>query len=205
MALTPKDSVLFDLYTSLAERISAGGRAICDLVTAPPGAERQAISARVGELETEADDLLRRISLRIDEMFITPYDRGDLQELADYLDDSMDAMEEAADLAILHSVQDFPKETAELADAVRRLAELTATTMPRLRTLKDLGHYYRETDTIEDEGDRIHRRITAKLFSGEYDAMTVLRIQGVVDALEQSLDEMSHACRVVRTIAIKES
>ena len=85
------------------------------------------------------------------------------------------------------------------------MAELTAATMPRLRSLKDLQHYYDEVDKIEDQGDRIHRRLTALLFSGSYDAMNVLRIQGVIDQLEESLDEMSRVARVIRTIAIKES
>lgn len=204
MALTPKDSVLFDLYTSLAERIASGARITCDLVAAAPD-QRADLAAQVGTLESEADELLTTIVRRVDDMFVTPYDRGDLQDLANFLDDSMDALEAATDLAVLHAVGEFPAGTADLAAAVRRMAELTAATMPRLRTLKDLQHYYEETDKIEDEGDRIHRRLTALLFSGQYDAMNVLRIQGVIDQLEESLDEMSHVARVIRTIAIKES
>ena len=43
------------------------------------------------------------------------------------------------------------------------------------------------------------------LFSGNYDAMTILRINGVIDAFEESLDEMARVARVIRTIALKES
>ena len=53
--------------------------------------------------------------------------------------------------------------------------------------------------------DRIHRRIIALLYGGQFDAMTVLRIQGVVDLLEDSLDEMAKVARTIRTISIKES
>ncbi len=204
MALTPKDTVLFDLYTSLAERIAAGARLTCELVAAQPD-QRPELAANVSSLETEADELLTSIIRRVDDMFITPYDRGDLQDLANYLDDAMDALEAATDLAVLHAVGDFPAGTAELAEVVRRMAELTAVSMPRLRTLKDLKHYYDEADKIEDQGDRIHRRLTALLFSGTFDAMNVLRIQGVIDQLEESIDEMARVARVVRTIAIKES
>jgi uncharacterized protein Yka (UPF0111/DUF47 family) len=117
----------------------------------------------------------------------------------------MDQLEEATDLIILHDVQDFPQGTTELVDAVRRLAELTARSMPRLRNLKDLDHYYVEADKIEDEGDRLHRRVTSLLFSGNFDAMTILRINGVIDAFEESLDEMARVARTIRTIALKES
>jgi uncharacterized protein Yka (UPF0111/DUF47 family) len=71
--------------------------------------------------------------------------------------------------------------------------------------MKDMEFFYAEAQRIEDQGDRIHRRITAKLFSGEFDALTVLRLQGVVEQLEESLDQMARVARVVRSIASQES
>jgi predicted phosphate transport protein (TIGR00153 family) len=204
MSLTPKDAVLFDLYTSLAERIAAGARLTVEMISGPLDARKDA-AKRIGAIESEADELLGKIVRRIDDMFVTPYDRGDLQALANSLDDAMDNIEEATDLIILHDVKEFPQGLADQVDAVRRLAELTASSMVRLKSLKDLEHYFMEADKIEDEGDRIHRRITSMLFSGNFDAMTILRIDGVIDAFEESLDEMARVARIVRTIAIKES
>ncbi len=204
MSFTPKDSVLFDLFTSLAERIAVGARMSVEMINGV-AEDRKAQAKRIGEIESEADDLLGQIIRRIDDMFVTPYDRGDLQELANNLDDAMDEIEEATDLIVLHDVKDFPDGLIELVDAVRRLAELTASSMPRLKNLKELDHYYAEADRIETEGDRLHRRITTMLFSGNYDAMTILRINPVIDAFEESLDEMARVARIIRTIALKES
>ncbi len=114
-------------------------------------------------------------------------------------------MEAAADLAVLHNVGDFIEGSEEISDAVRRLAELTASSMPRLKTLKDLDFYYSEANRIEDDGDRMHRRMTAKMFDGNHKAMEVLRLQGVFENLEESLDCMADVARIVRTIALKES
>ncbi len=204
MSFTPKDSVLFDLFTSLAERIAVGARMSVEMINGV-SEDRKAQAKRIGEIESEADDLLGQIIRRIDDMFVTPYDRGDLQELANNLDDAMDEIEEATDLIVLHDVKDFPDGLIELVDAVRRLAELTASSMPRLKNLKELDHYYAEADRIETEGDRLHRRITTMLFSGNYDAMTILRINPVIDAFEESLDEMARVARIIRSIALKES
>ena len=204
MAFTPKDAVLFDLYTSLAERLASAARSAVELVNAPVDSRRE-LAKRIGNIESEADELLGKIVRRIDDMFVTPYDRGDLQDLANALDDATDSIEEATDIAVLHRVQDFPALAAELADAVRKCAELTASSMPRLKNLKDLEHYYVEVDRLEDEGDRIHRRITAQLYDGSVDAMTILRVTGTIDQLEDSLDHMAKVARVIRTISLKES
>lgn len=204
MALTPKDSVLFDLYISLADRIAVAARTAVEMINGP-SENREKLAKRIGAIESEADDLLGQIIRRVNDMFVTPYDRGDLQKLANHLDDAMDAIEEATDLIILHGVVDFPQGTVDLVDAVRRLAELTASSIPRLKNLKDLDHYYLEADRIEDEGDRIHRRITSMLFNGNFDAMTILRINPVINNFEDSLDEMARVARTIRTIALKES
>ena len=204
MSLTPKDAVLFDLYTSLAERVASGARSSLEMINGA-AENRKDIAKRIGAIETEADDLLGKIIRRIDDMFVTPYDRGDLQDLANTLDDAMDEIEEATDLIVLHDVKEFPQGLSDLVDAVRRLAELTASSMTRLKNLKDLDHYYAEADRIETEGDRIHRRVTSMLFSGNFDALTILRINGVIDAFEESLDEMARVARIIRTIALKES
>ena len=134
MALTPKDAVLFDLYTSLAERIASGARTSIEMVNGAPE-NRKGLAKRIGEIESEADELLGKIIRRIDDMFVTPYDRGDLQDLANALDDAMDSIEGATDLIVLHDVKDLPPGLTDQVDAVRRMAELTATSMPRLKNL----------------------------------------------------------------------
>lgn len=204
MALTPKDPVLFEMYVSLAERLASGARGAVDLVVSPIE-KRSEIAKRIGQTENEADEILGNLIRKIDDMFVTPYDRGDLQDLANALDDAMDALEEATDLAVLHNVGEFPQGTVDLVEAVRKLAELTSRNISSLKNLKDIDHYVTEANKIEDEGDRIHRRITAMLFSGSYDAMTILRIVGVIDLFEDSLDEMARVARVMRTISLKES
>ena len=112
-------------------------------------------------------------------------------------------MEAASDLTVLHNVDSFPAGTDEIADAVRRFTKLTASNMPRLKNLKDLDFYYTEANRIEDDGDRMHRRMTAKLFDGSYKAMEVLRIQGVFEKMEESLDRMAAVARIVRTIWLR--
>jgi uncharacterized protein Yka (UPF0111/DUF47 family) len=47
--------------------------------------------------------------------------------------------------------------------------------------------------------------LLARLFSGEYDALTVLKLKEVVDQLEAAADAFEHVANTVETIAVKES
>jgi uncharacterized protein Yka (UPF0111/DUF47 family) len=80
-----------------------------------------------------------------------------------------------------------------------------AAAMPRLRGLKNLEEYWIEANRLENEADQIHRKLVARLFSGEYDALTVLKLKELVDELEQAADAFEHVADTIETIVVKES
>jgi uncharacterized protein Yka (UPF0111/DUF47 family) len=93
----------------------------------------------------------------------------------------------------------------EQVDVLRQCAALTAEAMPRLRTMTDLSSYWIEINRLENEADRSYRRVLATLFSGEYDAMAVLKAKDVVDSLEAAVDAFESVANIVEQIAVKES
>ena len=54
-------------------------------------------------------------------------------------------------------------------------------------------------------GDKCYRRILAKLFSGDYDALEVLKLKDIVDSLEEAIDAFEKVANIVEQIAVKES
>ena len=88
---------------------------------------------------------------------------------------------------------------------LERAAELTAEAMPRLRSMKNLAEYWIEINRLENQADQVYRRLLAELFSGEYDAMTVMKLKEVVDQLEAPPTPSSTWRNTVETIAVKES
>ena len=157
------------------------------------------------ETEHLADEATHDIIKRVNKTFVTPFDREDIYALASSLDDVMDYMEEAVDLVLLYEVKELPSELADQVEVLRRCADLTAETMPRLKTMKDLDDYWIEINRLENAGDAIYRRLLAKLYSGEYDALTVLKLKDVVDSLEHAIDAVEKVANIVEQIAVKES
>jgi predicted phosphate transport protein (TIGR00153 family) len=141
----------------------------------------------------------------LNETFVTPFDREDIYRLASSLDDVMDAMEAAVDLVALYQIGELPAEIADQVDVLERAAELTADAMPRLRSMKDLSEFWIELNRLENQADQVYRRLLARLFSGDYDALTVLKLKEVVDQLEAAADAFEHVANTVETIAVKES
>jgi uncharacterized protein len=117
----------------------------------------------------------------------------------------MDFMEEAVDLVLLYEVEHLPAELANQVEVLQRCADLTADAMPRLRTMKDLEEFWIEINRLENAGDKSYRRILAKLFSGKYEALEVLKLKDIVDSLEAAIDAFEKVANTVEQIAVKES
>jgi hypothetical protein len=117
----------------------------------------------------------------------------------------MDYMEEAVDLVNLYEVERLPKELANQVEVIQRCAELTAEAMPRLQAMKNLEEYWIEINRLENAGDKSYRRILAKLFSGKYDALEVLKLKDIVDSLEKAIDAFEKVANIVEQIHVKES
>ena len=199
----PVDPTFYELFTRSADHLVAGADLLAEMLNAVN--DRESIAARMREAEHECDETTHEIVRRANSTFVTPFDREDVYRLASQLDDIMDHMEEAVDLASLYQIQDLPLDLAEQVEVLQRSAELTAQAMPRLRTLSGLEEYWIEVNRLENLGDRAYRQILAKLFSGKYEALEVLKLKDVVDSLEAAVDAFENVANTVEQIVLKES
>ena len=199
----PVDATFYDLFTQLAQRLVQGSELLNSVFT--EGADRESVAERMREEEHLADEATHDIIRRVNKTFVTPFDREDIYSLASSLDDVMDFMEEAVDLVLLYDITHLPAEVAEQVQVIQRCAEITADSMPRLKTMKDLDEFWIEINRLENAGDKCYRKILAKLFSGEYEALEVLKLKDVVDSLESAIDAFETVANVIEQISVKES
>jgi uncharacterized protein Yka (UPF0111/DUF47 family) len=137
---------------------------------------------------------------------VTPFDREDIYRLGSRLDDVMDHLEAVGSLLYLYGLTkmpSLPREMHEMVDVLDRQAKVTVEAMPKLRTIRDLADYFVECNRLENEGDRVYRMLLVRLFSGEYDALTVLKLKEVVEELERACDAFERVANTAETIAVK--
>ncbi len=199
----PVDATFYDLFAQSAQKLVDGSAILAEALDA--GSDRASAADRMREQEHLADELTHDIIRRVNTTFVTPIDREDIYALASGLDDVMDFMEETVDLILLYEVGELPAELAEQVDVIQRCAELTAEAMPRLKAMKDLDEFWIEINRLENTGDKTYRRILAKLFSGQFEALEVLKLKDIVDSLEAAIDAFETVANIVEQISVKES
>jgi uncharacterized protein len=204
--LRPNDDTFYEFFSKAAANLVRGTELLTEL--ALPGADVQSISERLVEVEHDSDAITHELYNKINTSFITPFDREDIYQLGSQLDDIMDHLEAVGSLLYLYGLTKLPvlpREVHEIVNVLDQQAKLTAAAMPRLKTMKDLKEYWVECNRLENDGDRAYRMLLVRLFSGEYDALTVLKMKEVADELEAACDAFEHVANTVETIAVKES
>jgi len=199
--MIPRDEGFYPLFDQLATISAEAATSLGDLMTKLPVSADAA--AAVVAAEKEGDGVLREIRGRLETAIVTPFDREDIQALANALDDVLDEMRAAADSAFQHNISSALPGISEL---LRILIEATAKNVALiagLRTLRNLGPIIDEIERLESEADGVYRTVMAELFSGRHDALDILRWKDVVEAIESAIDAVEDATDEVQSIAVK--
>ncbi len=199
--LLPTDEGFFDLFNQAAENAAAGTRHLQSLLGDLPNG--RVWHEEVRACERRGDELTRQILGRLDSSFVTPFDREDIHALAEEIDDVLDDVYAASDLLVLHNVDSALPEMREMADILVQAANAIVDLVSRLSSLKALDEHLRAVDALETQADQVYRSSLAKLFSGEYPALEVLKWKDVFEAIEDSVNRLEDIADTVQSIAVK--
>lgn len=201
--ITPRDERFFPMFVESAQNLVAATDLMAEFVNV--SANRDKLAKQLRDLEHAGDAVTHRVIHELNSTFVTPFDREDIYQLATLLDDVIDSMEAAADFTVLTGLDVLPPEMTQQVSLLQRAARCTAEAMGRLQSMTELPAYWIEVNRLENEADQVYRRLLSRLFSGSYEALTVLTLKQVADDLEEAADAFEHVANVVETIAVKES
>jgi predicted phosphate transport protein (TIGR00153 family) len=204
LRLTPRDTTIIDLLVKAAEHLVEGADLLQTVLTAP-AQERVPLAQAMREAEHRSDEITHATMRKLNSTFVTPFDREDVYALASALDDCMDYMEAASDLVTLTRPAVLPAEVDVQLEVLRKQAACTAQALPRLHEMRGLEEYWVEINRLENQADEAYRVMIAELFSGAYEALELLKVKEVVDALESAADAFETVSHHVETIVVKES
>jgi predicted phosphate transport protein (TIGR00153 family) len=203
LRLTPRDDRFFPMFVEAAQNLVSATDLLAEFLHV--SSNREKLAGELREHEHAGDAVTHRVIHELNSTFVTPFDREDIYQLITQLDDVMDAIEAAADFTVLSELETLPIEMTRQVDLLQRAARCTAAAMGRLATMTDLASYWIEVNRLENEADQVYRGLLSRLFSGTYQALTVLKLKQVADDLEDAADAFEHVANVVETIAVKES
>src|SRR6476660_4454951 len=101
--LLPKDVRFFDLFVADGENLQAAAGKLREMIET-----FDRIDERVTEiqaLEKRGDEIDREINQRLEDAFVTPFDREDIHDLTVRLDDVVDAIQATAETLVIYGIE----------------------------------------------------------------------------------------------------
>jgi hypothetical protein len=197
----PREKAFFEQFKRAAENMIWGAELFQGMVgnfSDPKSSHRAIVDA-----EHRGDDITHEIINALNSTFVTPLDREDIHALASGIDDVMDYVEAAADMLVLHNVEQPTEAVQNQAAVLVRACEAIGQAIKRLGTFKELEPFWEQVHAIEKEGDRIFRQTVAELFNGQYKAMDVLKWKEIYDQVEAAIDQCEKIADTLEAIVLK--
>ena len=110
--LLPKDVRFFDLFIADGENLQAAARRLREMIDTYDDLDARV--AEIQRLEKRGDDIDREINLRLEDAFITPFDREDILELTVKLDDVVDGIQATAETFVIYDIREPTEEARGL-------------------------------------------------------------------------------------------
>lgn len=202
--MAKKEDIFYTLLKRVAEEMVNASKEYVEIMEGFPTTEARIPRMKV--FETTTDELVADIMKRLYTSFITPFERGDISDLALRMDDVVDLMEVVCMRLDLFRIDHMRHEAIEMA-------ELTNKAMIEIKEMIDLLPRYKKDERvmqhaiavsrIEDGADRVYQNALRRLFSEEEAGKEIVTWLRIFDRMEYCLNACDHVAGVVRSVVMK--
>jgi predicted phosphate transport protein (TIGR00153 family) len=193
--LLPKDVRFFDLFIADGENLQVAASKLRDMVE-----KFDRLDERVTEiqaLEKRGDEIDREINLRLEDAFITPFDREDIHELTVRLDDVVDGIQATAETLVIYGIDRPTDEARALARILADQSDALLSALRKLDGLKDLDADLSRVHDLEHQADTLSRAAVARLFAHGSDPLDVIKWRDLYRELENAIDAAEDAAEAI--------
>jgi uncharacterized protein len=204
--LMPREDKFFDHFEAHASKSVEASLALRAVFEG--GAKIKDNCAALLKAEDDADHVTVAVMDGIRKSFITPFDRSDIKNLINDMDDAVDQMNKTGKAIMLYGVTVFEPNMKIMADQSVKLAALLLEALPLMRdvgTNADRLHQLTgQMIAIEDESDRNHDEgLKALIKKGKTDPMSFIVGSEIYSHLEKVADRFEGVAHTISGIVIE--
>ncbi|HEY6251100.1 MAG TPA: DUF47 family protein [Candidatus Angelobacter sp.] len=199
--LIPRDVKFFHMFAEMAGNLGDGARLLRQTLN-----DFKDVETRVQELkaiEHRGDEMTHNILTKLNQTFITPFDREDIYRLASSLDDVLDFIYAAGVRLVMYKIKSAPEAASKLADIIVRQCDQLLPAVTGLEKHDQVLKYCVEINRLENEADQVARSAIGVLFDQETDPISLIKLKELYEVLETATDKAEDAANVLEGVVLK--
>ena len=200
----PKETKFFDLFDRQIDIVVDGAKLFRKMITTP------AITAdnidKMHSIEHNGDEVSHRIIDKLNESFITPFDREDILDLSNSTDNIIDSIYMIAKRYSLYKLltpgEYSHKFAALIEDSVLALQKVVYGLRNNKKS-KEVMEQCVEINRLENMADILRDEAISKLLNEEKDPIVVIKKKEMYETCENVTDLCEHVANIVESILVK--
>jgi predicted phosphate transport protein (TIGR00153 family) len=191
------------MFAQMSENLIAGAQVMVDLF-----ADYKNVETKVSEIrriERIGDEMTHAVLTKLNQTFITPFDREDIHALTSRLDDVLDFINSAGARIIMYRITNPPPVARDLSRIILLQAQELHRALPLLRRNGDILSHCVEINRLENEADVVSRAAIGQLFDQEKDPITLIKTKELIEILELATDKAEDVANVLESVVLKNS
>jgi len=203
MRLMPRDAKFFEMFQEIAGNLVDGAQALSDLLHNYDYERMPQSVDRIKQIEHRGDEMTHRLLVKLNQTFITPFDREDIHLLASSLDDVLDFVFAASDRLLNYKITQPSPSAKVLASIILKQAEELRKAVSLLGKNGRLLAHCVEVNRLENEADQVSREAIGRLFDQSPDPITLIKLKELLEILEEASDKAEDVANVLETVVLK--
>ena len=201
--LIPRETKFFDMFADIAGNLIEGAKALHDLLEDWDYQRLPEAAQRIRAIEHRGDEMTHQLLVKLNQTFITPFDREDIHLLASSLDDVLDFIYGASNRLVNYKITQPTPSAKILAAIILTQAEELEKAVRLLGKDHALLSHCVEVNRLENEADQVAQEAIGRLFDGGYDPITLIKLKELLEILEEATDKAEDAANVLETVVLK--
>lgn len=203
--IMPREEKFFVLFDRHASCLKAGALTLQELLKGGPRVAE--LCAKVMAHENDADLVAHEVLEAIRRSFITPFDRSDIKDLINTMDDAIDQMNKTAKAITLFEQRKFRPHMQQMGDVIVTAAGLSAECVRLLRSMRAnaarINEITEEITRLEDASDALYDLGMSALYKARVDPMDFIVGAEIYDHLEKVVDRLEDVAHQISGVLIE--
>lgn len=207
VSLMPKEDKFFTKFQLMVSRLVTAADLFTEMVSTTSHDKQVELYTKIKTYETECDQIMVAIFDALNDSFVAPFDREDVHQLCDDVDDVMDYINASAKRMLLYQPKSIPNKAMHMAEIILEGTKAIRAIFNELPTMHKNPVLALEQcaklHDLEHEGDDVYDNFVKELFEQENDVKELIKIKEIMQCMEEATDRANHVGKTMQMILVK--
>ena len=204
--LIPEDRKFFPLFSEAADNLVLASELLIKLVREQDLTKRLDYLQQIKNVELVGDEITKALLRELNGSLITPFDREDIHELINKMDDIVDYIYATSTKISLYKLSELPDEFIRIADRIHSANKEIQYVLRSIRQANDFKKHVKCNENIrefENQVDDIHQEYLSRLFEEEINAIELIKKRDILITMEKAIEGCEDVGNIFASLIVK--